>query len=201
MAMKIDDIARILDEMAFKYRRHDDTSIAFFMTMDVFVDPDSSQKSLLLVAQLMEDGEYFQMYAPAAFRVRGEHQDAFLRACAMIQWRTKLIQFEWDETDGEVRPVIEFPLEDGRITLQQFRRCVGGMVSLMDQYYPVLKRAAEEGIVAMEPSHPAAPDGGLLDRIKAAAGGDLPDEALARRLEELAEELRRARSGGAPTEL
>lgn len=198
MAMTIDDIARILDKMAFKYGRHDDTSIKFFMTMERFVDPDSGDKSLLLIAQLLEDGEYFQMYAPAAFRVKGEHQDAFLRACAMIQWRTKLIQFEWDETDGEVRPVIEFPLEDGRITTKQFRRCVGGMVSLMDEYFPVLQQAAQHGIVDFDAKQ--SEGSALLDRVKAAAGGDLTDEDLARRLEELAGQLRRTRPGSAPTE-
>lgn len=199
MAMTIDDIARILDQMDFKYRRHDDTSIAFSMTMDRFIDPDNDSKSLLLVAQLLEDGEYFQMYAPAAFRVKGEHQDAFLRACAMIQWRTKLIQFEWDETDGEVRPVIEFPLEDGRLTVKQFRRCVGGMVSLMDEFYPILHRAAQEGIVAFEPPQDTGADA-LLARIKAAAGSELADEDLARRLEEVLDRLRQVQSEAAPTE-
>lgn len=199
MAMTIDDIAGILDRMDFKYRRHDDTSIAFSMTMDRFIDPDNDSKSLMLVVQLLEDGEYFQMYAPAAFRVKGEHQDAFLRACAMIQWRTKLIQFEWDERDGEVRPVIEFPLEDGQVTLKQFRRCVGGMVSLMDEFYPILHRAAQEGVVAFEPEQDPGVDA-LLARIKEAAGGDLADEDLARRLQEVLDRLRPARPDSAPTE-
>jgi len=107
-----------------------------------------------MVAELMENGEYFQLIAPMAFKVKGKNTGVFLKACAIVQMHTKLIQFEYDEDDGEVRPVIEFPLEDNTLSYKQFMRCVTGMVQLLDQYYPVLQKAAVEGVIdtALYPS-------------------------------------------------
>lgn len=193
MAMTIDEIAGILDQMEFKYAKRDDHTIALFMRMKTYENPENGEKSLLLVAQLLEDGEYFQLFSPKAFVVKGEHQDAFLRACAIIQWRTKLIQFEWDRNDGEVRPVIEFPLEDAKLTRKQFERCIQGMCSILDEFYPKLKKAADEGIVDFPDEKIPGDVGTLLDvaRRLASEGTATPEQTRA--LEEL---LRRIREGG-----
>jgi hypothetical protein len=204
MAMKIQDIERILDEMTFKYARKDENTIGFGMRMENYQRPDDDAKSLVLVVQLLEDGEYFNLFAPRAFQVKGANQDAFLRACAIVQWRTKLIQFEWDESDGEVRPTVEFPIEDGVLTTKQFARCVNGMCSILDQFYPVLRKAADEGVVEF-PSTGTPPDVGLMrelmERLMREGGSD---EDRARALEDIAQRLR-GRPGdgesGTPQEL
>jgi hypothetical protein len=59
-----------------------------------------------------------------------------------IQWETKLIQFEYDDTDGEIRPIVEWPVEDGTVTSMQLARAILGLVMIVDRYYPVLEQAA-----------------------------------------------------------
>lgn len=203
MAMKIRDIAAILDQMEFKYSQRDDNTIGFGMRMNKYERPDDSEKSLLLVVQLLEDGEYFNLFAPQAFKVRSEHTDAFLRACAIIQWRTKLIQFEWDQNDGEVRPTIEFPIEDGVLTRKQFERCVMGMCGILDEFFPQLKKAAEEGVVDLPNPAPAADLGLMRELLQRLAGGTGSPEEHARVLEEIAKRLRDRGDGasGSPSEL
>ena len=196
MAMTRKDIEAILDEMQFKYRPHDEWAVVFLMRMERYENPENGEKSLAVVVRLTEDGEYFSMFAPTAYRVKGPNQDAFLRACAQIQWKTKLIQFEWDESDGEVRPIIEFPLEDGRITRKQFERCLQGLCQILDEFHPALKKAAEEGVVDLPSAVPRAEVATLLEAAASLATGGAVSEAQARALQELLDRLRGGGGGG-----
>ncbi len=45
----------------------------------------------------------------------------------------KLLRFEYDPTDGEVRAAIELPLEDAPLTERLFDRCLSGLIQLVDQ--------------------------------------------------------------------
>ena len=68
----------------------------------------------------------------------------------MIQWRTKMIQFEFDARDGEVRPVVEFPLEDAELTMLQLHRALIGLLQLVDRYHPELEHCLATGLINME---------------------------------------------------
>jgi hypothetical protein len=154
MAMTIDQIAGMLEELDLTYQ-HQDGYLFFTMETEVYVDPEKSGKrALTLMIELMEDGEFFTLLAPRAYFVRGSHQDAFLRACARVQWRTKLVQFEWDVRDGEVRPIIELPLEDASLTRRQLQRCIYALCSIVDRYHEALHRAATEGVVVLPGDEP-----------------------------------------------
>lgn len=146
MAMTIDEIAALLDEMDFKYHKKSDMVIHTGVRSEKFRHPEVGQ-GVPLVIKLSENGEYLEVFSPMAFRIQGEHVDAFLKACTMIQWKTKLIQFEYDADDGEIRPIIELPIEDGRITKRQLERCVFGIVGILDNYYPTLEQAARTGVI------------------------------------------------------
>ena len=107
-----------------------------------FVNPADNEKRLVVIVALEEDGKYLKVMAPMAFDADGEHFWETLKACMEIQWRTKLIQFEFDDDDGEIRPIIEWPIEDGIVTAAQLRRAVSGLVALVDASYPILEKAA-----------------------------------------------------------
>jgi len=151
---------------------------------------DTQGRDALLVAiQLDEDGGYIKFFAPLAFTIQGPHADAFLKACMQIQWMTRLIQFEFDANDGEVRPMVEFPIEDGKITLRQFQRCLYGLTSLVDDAYPTLKRALDTGVVSFEDT----PGGSKEDPLQALrqlieklrSSKDPADQARLKALEDL----------------
>ena len=144
MAMTIHEIAELLVEEQVHFKIDEEKSSCFVLCggMDHYQDPDG-EKRLLLAVKLHEEGEYLSIYAPFAFKVPQDRAAVFNTACGIIQWNTKLVQFEYDKTDGEVRPVIEFPLEDGVVTGKQLKRCIDGMISILDDFYLVLKTVIE----------------------------------------------------------
>jgi hypothetical protein len=44
-----------------------------------------------------------------------------------------MLQWEYDPSDGEIRAIIEFPLEDSTLTERQFNRCLYSLVELVDE--------------------------------------------------------------------
>lgn len=184
MAASVPEVTAFLDALDLSYHVTEREDIVLTFTTETYRDVDDELR-LLLVIRLEEKGEYFKLFAPEAFAVTdGTHLDAFLRACAIVQWRTKLIQFEFDERDGEIRPIVEFPLEDAPLTQAQTRRCIVGMVQLLEEYYPTLRRALHEGEVGFEPSENML--AGVLSELLAQVPPDVLAEAL-----RLADERRR----------
>ncbi len=150
MATTLAEVSHFLDQRDLRYSVSDDhTIVTGFGGLASYRD-DEGDANLRVVIQIQEDGRYLQVFAPEAYRVASENAGPFLQACAMVQWRTKLIQFEYDAQDGEVRPVVEFPLMDALLTSNQLMRAVHGLVELIDTYHPVLERAAREGVVQFE---------------------------------------------------
>jgi hypothetical protein len=150
MAATIKEITRILDDHDMKYHVNDRGHVVFKMATRTYRDADGDD-GLMLVINLSEDGEYFQLFAPMAYRCQGPHVQVFLQACMEIQWRTKLIQYEYDREDGEIRPKIEFPLEDALLTDRQLIRCISGICSLTDTYHETLAGALATGEIRMPP--------------------------------------------------
>jgi len=63
-----------------------------------------------------------------------------------------MIQFEYDDSDGEVRAIIEYPLEDANLTRRQLLRSVQSLVQIVDKYHPVMYKALREGVIEFEAS-------------------------------------------------
>jgi hypothetical protein len=209
MAATLEEIRRLLDEAEIKYRARDDTAIVMTWTTKKYRNPEGKD-FVFLVVQLAEDGGYLRVFMPQAFKAEGPHVDALLKACMMVQWHTKLVQFEYDDEDGEIRPVVEFPLEDAKLTRKQLERCVRSLVHLVDTFYPTLEKARDAGVIEMpEPSLPAPPRGSartiamaLVESLKVdGVADDDPRMAAARHLlEELGREDA-ARAAGPPSEV
>lgn len=158
MSTTIDQVRSLLDQLALKYDVRGPDVISVIFETQKYRRPDG-QKALLLIISIEEDGSYFKLFAPKAFIAAGPHVDAFLRACLMIQWMTKLIQFEFDHTDGEIRPMIEFPLMDALLTKAQLQRCLNAMCGIMDEFYECLHKALETGVVDLPTLGFAMPGG------------------------------------------
>ncbi|MBW4422708.1 MAG: YbjN domain-containing protein [Myxacorys californica WJT36-NPBG1] len=105
-------------------------------------------EDFLIVIQLDEDGEFFEIFAPRVLAgVKNHpHKAAILQTMLCISWETKMLQWEYDPSDGEIRAIIEFPLEDSTLTERQFNRCLHSLVQLVDELaLPRLKTVMETG--------------------------------------------------------
>lgn len=105
-------------------------------------------ENFLIVVQLDEEGEFFKLFAPQVLTGIQEHphKPSILQTMLCISWETKMLQWEYDPTDGEIRAIIEFPLEDSILTENQFNRCLAGLVQIVDDVaMPRLKEVMETG--------------------------------------------------------
>ena len=105
-------------------------------------------EDFVIVVQLDEDGRFFKLFAPHVLSEIQSHpyKDAILQTMLCISWETKMLQWEYDPSDGEIRAIIEFPLEDSILTEQQFNRCLAGLVQIVDEVaMPRLLEVMETG--------------------------------------------------------
>ena len=133
MAMRIQDILACLDEAHLHYELHEITRepVILFQTNNYM--GDNGIHMLLVIIQLTEDGEYIKFFTPAAYHIPDDETAyAVLKTFSIIAWQVKLVDFEIDPADGEVRPTIDFALEDG--TLKTLARVI-------DILHPYVKHA------------------------------------------------------------
>ncbi|MEM7727423.1 MAG: hypothetical protein AAF208_13805 [Cyanobacteria bacterium P01_A01_bin.45] len=128
MAANVQDIAIFLDKLGWEYRiEEEDERIITGVEADNIED-------FVIVVQLDEDGKFFRLFAPQVLGgvTDHPHKAAILQTMLAISWETKMLQWEYDPSDGEIRAIIEFPLEDAELTEKQFNRCLSGLIQLVD---------------------------------------------------------------------
>jgi hypothetical protein len=192
MATTYDTIRTFLDGpgCAYQFDEEQQVLVTGFKTEN-YVSP-AGEKGIPVIIKLEENGEFLKVFSPAVYHVPADqNQLGVFLVLLHICWRTKMLQYEYDPTDGEIRAMIEFPLEDAELTERQFMRIVFSLVELVDRYDPVIRRAIETGEVDF---HELAPDLGeqlaSLFRTMAQGGGSIDE--LRRMIEE-------ARAGQART--
>jgi hypothetical protein len=133
-----------------KYSIHSDYIRTSFAT-DLYRDQDDDG-SVFIIARLDEDGEYFKLIAPNLYNYPpdGPNRAEVYRTLLGVCWRSKLIKYEYDERDGEIRAIIEFPLEDAPLTAKQFFRCLNGLVQIIDEYHAAVAAAIAGGPASLD---------------------------------------------------
>jgi hypothetical protein len=142
MGATLQQIAKYLDKLGWEYNL--DTESERIITG---VQGDNVE-DFLIVVQLDEDGDFFRLFAPQVLAGVQDHpyKGAILQTMLAISWETKMLQWEYDPSDGEIRAIIEFPLEDSILTERQFNRCLSGLVQIVDNVaIPRLQEVMETG--------------------------------------------------------
>ena len=198
MAMKLEELEAHLDALEMKYRRTPDDSdgVLLSFTVNNYVNP-GGEKSVRMAIALEQEGRFLKVFAPMAYKVpEGPRRESVLVVLLHICWKTKMLQFEYDVNDGEVRAIVEWPIEDGTVTQRQLYRSIHGLCAILDKYHAVIQRAIDTGVV----DFPADPDSARLRTMAELLEllGDADPAAL-----RAAVEAMKAGSGsaGGPTEL
>jgi hypothetical protein len=142
MGTTLQQIAEYLGRAGWNYRIDEEESR---ILTGVYAD---NVENFLIVAQLEEDGAFFKLFAPQVLSGIHDHpyKEAILQTMLSISWETKMLQWEYDPSDGEIRAIIEFPLEDSVLTEKQFNRCLYGLVQIVDELaMPRLRMVMETG--------------------------------------------------------
>ena len=142
MGATLQQIAGYLDDLDWIYRIDPEKSRIVTGAYSQHID------DFLIVVQLEEDGGFFKLFAPRVLSGVNihPHKEAILQTMLCISWETKMLQWEYDPSDGEIRAIIEFPLEDATLTERQFNRCLHGLVQIVDEMaMPRLMAVMETG--------------------------------------------------------
>lgn len=162
MAMTIDSLERNLKKAygsQLKYHLHRDAEAIdiFWSGFENYRDPEGDD-SLRTQLVLGAGGEYLEIVAPNAFNASScRHLGALGRVLLGVSMRTAVVQFAFDESDGEVRATAEIPLMDGTYTPKQLRATIDHLKSVIDQFHPFIFRAMESGVISF-------PDEGTIVR-------------------------------------
>ncbi len=145
MATNIVEVAGLLDEVGIIYQIRDDGKITAAFGTSNYINP-TGKTGIVIAIEMSEDGEFLSVFAPGAYSVPLKQNNSlwFLKVCSQIEWQSKLVRYEYDESDGEVRPSIHLALEDNKLTAQQLRRYVSSLPQIIDRYDPELRKALGE---------------------------------------------------------
>jgi hypothetical protein len=128
MATDLMSIAQFLDNRGWKYRI--DSSQSRIVT-GVQVE---NVENFVIVISVLEDGEFVKMYTPQLLQIKDHRfKGVVFQTLLNIAWQVKMLRYQYDVTDGEVRAAIELPLEDAPLTERQFNRCLSGLIDLVDR--------------------------------------------------------------------
>ncbi len=96
---------------------------------------------------VQENGEFVTFLVPNAYRCPSDHPHlaAVLQTCMTLDYAQKMLRYQYDPSDGEIRATVDMPLEDSKFTERQFRRALDGLVSLVDRNHSAIEAALEGG--------------------------------------------------------
>lgn len=181
MPTTIEHIQEFLDESDLRYRvdpEHDAILIGFGIdpTTSTFRDQHGEPR-IPLVIRVLERGEFVAMFCPAAWNVDGcRHKAAVFEAITAIQAQYKMLRFDYDPSDGGIRPNVEIPIEDAALTSQQIHDLLHGILLGTQRYDGMIRHAMNTGevsfaTVAAEPVGAPPPAIARLQRLAGNAGG------------------------------
>jgi hypothetical protein len=150
MATNIPEIKQFLEDLNLKYKDYagkDFLRVGF--GSEHYKDSDGDNHISVVVA-LEENGEFIKFIVPDAYKfdtnLSSFHKMALFQTLLQVSHMTKMMQFEYDVDDGDIWAIIEFPLEDSKLTKTQLKRCLVSMVGVLDKYHEIIVDAIKHGI-------------------------------------------------------
>jgi hypothetical protein len=141
MATTLTQIAQYLDQREWRY--HLDPEESRIITG---VKADHVEEFIIIIS-LKENGEYLEIVAPQLLKVKDHvYKGVLFQTLLAISWQVKMLRWEYDPLDGEIRASIAFPLEDAPLTQKQFNRVLSGLIDIVDRVsMPRLKAVLATG--------------------------------------------------------
>ena len=150
MATSIEEIKGFLTQEKVRYQHREGANYLHTgFTLKRYRNPEKENKLNLFIA-VEEQGEFIKIGAPKAYKFDPNRNSfnklALFQTLLQISHMTKMAQFEYDPDDGDIQAIIEFPLEDAKLTRRQLMRCVFELTDIMDNYHEHITDAIKGGI-------------------------------------------------------
>ena len=148
MATTLQEVSQFLNNQDVQHEQDPDQNLIITAYNTETYQDDEGRNKLGMLIRLEENGEFIKIFAPQCYSCPDEaNRAAVTQALLMISWKTKMVQFEFDASDGEIRAIVEFPLEDALLTERQLMRAIGALVQIIDKFHPVIQLALTDGII------------------------------------------------------
>ncbi len=144
MATSYDEMIGFIKEekLLFKDARDTISGLALY-----FANGEDDEKPELVVIKLHDDGKFVRFFEPKRYKyLEGEHKLALLETLLKIHWESKMLRWEYNPSDGEVRACVELPLEDTKLTKKLFMRVLMGFVKMMDTRHDRIQAVMDTGV-------------------------------------------------------
>ena len=187
MPTTIQQVTGFLDESELTYdvkEEYEAIGIGFSLdeSSTTYRDPDGDAH-VQLVIRVAEEGEFVAVLAPQAWNVAAcPHKAAVFEALVALQARFKLLRFDYDPEDGEIRPNVELAVEDSSLSSKQFHRLMHAVILGVQRLDRVVRHAMETGTVCLDLMNEEEGSSSDDDQL------DDDDKAFLETLEGLAEE-------------
>lgn len=98
-----------------------------------------------IVLELSGNGQLLQMRCGGAYVHRGEFSREVAALCLALNYRTRIVEVEYDPRDGEVAPGIDLPLVPGQYDGGQVAACLKSLVYFLDEFDPAFRAVLATG--------------------------------------------------------
>ena len=137
MAITIEEIESLLDDVGFSYNRNNsDTIVTIFNSYNYH--NLNNEKIFTIVVQLLEGGQLIKFFHPMAYQLDGEKallKLAGLESFVYLSTHLPLVEFIYDPADGEICPTFFIRIEDEHPTSEQFQDFMTVIPKILDSFH------------------------------------------------------------------
>lgn len=110
---------------------------------------EEGEKKLPIVILVEEKGKFIKIFSPRCYRYsNSRYKEAFFKTLLAISFHTKMVQFECDQYEEGIYAMVEFPIEDSKLTEKQLIRSLFSILRVLERYDSVIRLALDSGIIA-----------------------------------------------------
>ena len=107
---------------------------------------DSKINQLTLVIKLLDDGTFLRFLCPELYDLTYcSNKGVVFESAMQMGWITKALAYEYDAENKKMWAVVETPLQDGTLTSAQLLHIINSLISMVDDYDPVIRHAIASG--------------------------------------------------------
>lgn len=100
------------------------------------------------IFNIQEEGELLKVVVPRLYACINPHfRRAFFEVAIRKTFEKKLCFFDYDHRDGEIRMLLDLPIEDSELTERQIKRIVQSMLTHIDSNHEAVHAAVEKGVL------------------------------------------------------
>ena len=153
MATTFSKICSIMKAEDLKFRVHPKKNEALVLLSTREFKNVNDDKMVPVLVTLLEKGEFVKILAPSVFNLHNcKHPQSLSQALLEMSFKTKMLRWELDGKDGEIRASVDIPLENSKLKKNQFLRSLFAVPVILDQYYLSIKEAMDNGVVDIKRS-------------------------------------------------